>query len=216
MSSIPCDIVILSTDDLAQKAINLSERLVPYDTLYTLKDGAYYPHVSLYMTQLKVEDLDKVKAILASIANAASPLNLIAARYDQAEGFIDAEYTRTEAVGRLQMAVVKAINPIRDGMREKDKARILTAVGTVRENLEKYGYRGVGELFRPHMSFSRFAGGRSIDIAGLPEPAEFSGTFVKLGLLKWVTTVLACARSRSLILGAAMTRHSTDSNVGDF
>ncbi len=184
MSSLPCDIVILPTDGLAQRAVNLSERLAQHDTLYTLKDGLCYPHASLYMTQLKVEDLDKVKAMLADIASVTPPPSLITTRYDQAEGYIDADYTRIDLIDRLQMTVVEAINPIRDGMREKDKARMLTTTGKVRENLEKYGYRGVGELFRPHMSFTRFADGEPIDTTALPNPAEFSGMFVKLGLFE--------------------------------
>lgn len=184
MDSLPCDIVILPTDELAQKAITLSKQLERHGTLFTLKEGACYPHASLYMTQLKVDDLDKVKAILASIASSTPRLNLSSGRYVQEEGYIDADYTRTEQVDRLQMAVVEAINPIRDGIREKDKARMLTTTGKVRENLEKYGYRGVGELFRPHISFTRFADGQPIDTTGLPGPAEFSGAFLQLGLFE--------------------------------
>lgn len=184
MTSIPCDIVILPTDELTQKAISLSEQLAQHDTLFTLKDGEYYSHASLYMAQLKVDDLDRVKSILSGIANSTPQLSLTATRYDQAEGYIDVEYARTEAIDRLQMAVVEAINPIRDGMRIKDKARMLTTIGKVRENLDKYGYRGVGELFRPHISLTRFADGQPIDTAALPEPAEFSGAFIKLGLFE--------------------------------
>lgn len=184
MSSLPCDIVILPAAELAQKAIDLSEQLEQHGTLFTLKEGAYFPHASLYMTQLKIADLDKVKAILMDIAANTPLLDLTATRYDQAEGYIDADYARTEMLDQLQMAVVEAINPIRDGMREKDEARMLTTTGKVRENLEKYGYRGVGELFRPHMTFTRFADGESIDTSTLPDPSEFSGQFVKLGLFE--------------------------------
>jgi hypothetical protein len=184
MNSLPYDIVILPADELAQKAIGLSKRLVEYGTLFTLEEGRYYPHASLYMTQLKVADLEEVKALLADIATRTPQLDLTAARYDQAEGYIDADYARTETLDRLQMAVVEAINPIRDGMREKDKARMLTTTGKIRENLEKYGYRGVGELFRPHMTFARFADGQPIDTSVLPNPSGFSGQFVKLGLFE--------------------------------
>jgi uncharacterized protein DUF1045 len=184
MDSIPCDIVILPSAELAQKAIALSQQLRQHGTLFTLKDGAYFPHASLYMTQLKIADLDKVKTILADIAANTPQLDLTATRYDQAEGFIDADYARTETLDRLQMTVVEAINPIRDGMREKDKARMLATTGKARENLEKYGYRGVGGLFRPHITFTRFADGQPIDTGALPKPSEFSDKFIKLGLFE--------------------------------
>jgi len=176
IASLPCDIVILPADDLAHKAISLSEQLAQHGTLFTLKDGARYPHASLYMTQLKVADLEKVKALLAAIAASTPQLDITATRYDQAEGYIDVEYARTEALAHLQMTVVEAINPIRDGM--------YAATGKARESLEKYGYRGVGELFRPHLTLTRFVGGRSIDANTLPEPNEFSGRFVRLGLFE--------------------------------
>ena len=167
--SLPCDIVILPAADLAVKAMATSKQLEQFDTLFTLRDGAYFPHASLYMTQLKVSDLDKVKGLLASFAATVPKLNLVATRYDQAEGFIDADYERTVVMARFQMDVINAINPIRDGMREKDKARMLEATGQVRENLEKYGYRGVGDLFRPHLTLTRFRNGEPIDTATLPE-----------------------------------------------
>lgn len=184
ISSLSCDIVILPADTLAHKAISLSGQLTQRGTFFTLKENTCFPHASLYMTQLKVSDLDKVKSILANIAANTSRFDLATTGYDQAEGYIDAGYARTDTLDRLQMSVVEAINPIRDGMREKDKVRMLTMTGAARENLEKYGYRGVGELFRPHLTFTRFTNSQLIDTSPLPDPSEFSGQFVKLGLFE--------------------------------
>ncbi|HEY5695507.1 MAG TPA: DUF1045 domain-containing protein [Candidatus Saccharimonadales bacterium] len=184
MNSLPIDIVLLPADDLAQKAIAVSELLQKDGALFKLSSTGPFPHASLYMTQLKIEDLDKAKELLAAIAATAPALDMAATGYFQAEGYLDPDYERTDQLARLQMDVVNAINPIRDGMRVKDKARMLEATGLVRENLEKYGYRGVGELFRPHMTLARFADGKEIDTSILPAPGEFSGRFVKLGLFE--------------------------------
>jgi inorganic pyrophosphatase len=136
------------------------------------------------MTQLKLEDLGKAKELVAAIASVTPVLNMITTGYFQAEGYLDPDYERTDQLARLQMDVVNAINPIRDGMRVKDKARMLDATGVVRENLEKYGYRGIGELFRPHMTLARFTDGKEIDTAVLPDFKEFSGQFIKLGMFE--------------------------------
>lgn len=184
MTSLPCDIVLLPEPDIAAKAIAVSQRLgTQFDALYTLKDGAYFPHMSLYMTQLKLDGLDNVKALLAAIAKQAPVFSLNCTRYYQAHGYIDAEPATLTA---LQMAVIDAINPIRDGLREKDKARMLTETGKVRESLEKYGYRGVGELFRPHVTLTRFADETIIDVtnASLPQTDAFTGRFTRLGLFE--------------------------------
>lgn len=184
MDSIPCDIVILPTIDLASKAIAASRQLESHATLFTLQETTYVPHASLYMTQLKVADIEKVKELLREIAERTPLLELTTTGYGQAEGYIDADYKRTDELARLQAVVIEAINPIRDGMREKDKARMLTTEGKVRENLEKYGYRGVGELFRPHLTFTRFTDGQPIDTNALPDPHQFDGKFIKLGLFE--------------------------------
>jgi len=186
MDSIPCNIVLLPNSDIAQKVTTVSQQLAPLGSLFTLRDGEYFPHASLYMTQLKVADLNTVKERLAVIAEQSSVLDLRCMRYYQAHGYIDVEYERPAALADMQMAVVNAINPIRDGMRENDKARMLTETGKVRESLEKYGYRGVGELFRPHVTLTRFANEAAIDLssAPLPQSESFSGQFTRLGLFE--------------------------------
>jgi len=184
MTSIRCDIAILPTEGLARRATVMSAELQKFDALFQLSTTGLFPHASLYMVQLKVEDLDRIRAILATIAASAPQFDLTATRYSQAKGYIDIEYARTEDLDKLQMTIIDAISPIRDDMREKDSARVTAATGRVRENLEKYGYRAAGELFRPHMTFTRLADGNTIDTSSLSDVSEFSGQFVKLGLFE--------------------------------
>ncbi|HYH75770.1 MAG TPA: DUF1045 domain-containing protein [Candidatus Saccharimonadales bacterium] len=184
MESIPCDIVLLPSDELAQKLITVSGTLAAQSPLFTLDGVSFYPHASLYMTQLKVADLDKAKGLLRSIADNTAAIDLVSWKYDQTMGFLDAEYQRTEQLDGLQQAVIAAINPIRDGMRQKDRTRMLEATGVARENLERYGYQPVGELFRPHATITRFADNATTDIALLPAPAHFSGQFTHIGLFE--------------------------------
>lgn len=185
MTSIPCDIVILPTPDIAQKAIAASEQLQKFGTLFTLNEKiGPFPHISLYMTQISTDHLDEAAGLLEAIASHAQSLNLTSKKYVQAENYIDADYERNSDIADLQMTVVNTINPIRDGMREKDRARVLTSTGKVRENLEKYGYRSVGELYRPHITFARFSDEQPAATETLPNPATFSGKFVRLGLFE--------------------------------
>jgi hypothetical protein len=185
MTSLPCDIVLLPAADLAEKAIAASQQLASrHKTLYTLQQDGCFPHLSLYMAQLKVADMDKVEELLRANAADTPPLTIRATGYVQKDGYIDADYARTDALAQLQMAVISVLNPIRDGLRAKDQARLATATGKVRENLQKYGYRGVGELFRPHLSLTRFADGQPIDVSELPEPHHFDGQCTRLGVFE--------------------------------
>lgn len=184
MNSLPCDVVILPNDELANKAILASQKLAPFGGLFTLEIGRYFPHVSLYMLQLKEDDLENVKSLLAEIASKTSALNLKVSNYEQKEAYVDVEYARNEQTDRLQQQVVAMLNPIRDGMLEKDKARMLEATGLALENFQNYGYKNVGELFRPHITFTRFGNEQPTAQELLPELATFNGTFTKLGLFE--------------------------------
>ena len=184
MTSIPCDIVILPCLELSNRAIALSRQLQRFGALYVLEDGKCYPHASLYMTQLRSDSLERSIQLLAEIAANSFAINLTATTYHQAEGYIDAEYKRDSDIEGLQRKVISIINPIRDGIREKDKVRMFSTTGLARENLEKYGYRGVGELFSPHLSLTRFKDGQDIATDGLPPYADLSGQFTKLGLFE--------------------------------
>ena len=184
MNSIPCDVVIRPNPLLADMAIATSQKFQQFDSLFTLEEGKRYPHASLYMLQLKIEDIATVEQLLAEIAAQFSPLQLEAHRYDHTTGFIDVEYAATPELVELQNKVIAALNPIRDGLREKDKPRMEAATGLKRENFEKYGYPYVGELFRPHMTLSRLKADNPDALNILGKPSEFNGAFMKLGLFE--------------------------------
>jgi hypothetical protein len=177
--SCPCNIVLLPSEDLAEIAIAMSHSLEG-DKLYELGKSTMVPHLSLYMTQLKTADFDRVANILSDIANRTNVFNLHASNYGAAEGYFEVGYERTDALDALQLEVVEAVNPIRDGMRTKDKVRMESASGIAREHFERYGYPNIGELFRPHISFTRFTHDYHPEVT--QDYVTFSGSFTKLAL----------------------------------
>lgn len=184
MSSIPCNVVLLPSETIASKVIDLSHKLKSDKSLYTLDGVNCFAHLSLYMFQIKVADLELVKDLLASLASKFKSLDLIASRYDQAMGFIDIEYTRNQQLDDLASEVVKLVNPLRDGMRAKDRKRMGSATGLALSNYQKYGYKNVGELFRPHISLTRFSDENPIDTSPLPQIEQYSGLFNQLAIFE--------------------------------
>lgn len=185
MNSIACNIVLLPDETIAEHAIALSAQLQPHDAYFALDTQAGpFPHATLYMTQLKVSDLGEACTHLAAVASTMSPVDLHPKGYFQKWGYIDVDCERSDAFVAAQQAVLAAINPIRDGMRAKDQVRLQAATGEERQNLETYGYQGIGELFRPHITLTRFTDEAPIDTAHFPPISEFRGQFVKLGLFE--------------------------------
>lgn len=186
MASIPCDVVILPSSELAAKAIVASIRLSELGSLFTLEDGKQFPHASLYMFQLNDNNLAAVKEVLANIASNNRELHLTPSGYVQKQGYIDVGYAVTSELNKLQQQVLEAIQPLADGMRDKDKQRMLEARGLALQNYQKYGYKYIGELFRPHITFTRFPSEEETPEAEklLTDLANFEGEFMKLGLFE--------------------------------
>lgn len=182
MNSLPCNIALLPNPSLENLAVSASQKLQKFDSLFTLEDGRYFPHVSLYMFQLKTEELTKVEGLLAAIAQSMTPLRLQAYRYDHTMCFVDAEYEKSPELVGLQEAVIKAVNPIRDGMREKSKERMKEAEGLALKNFQNYGYQYVGELFRPHLTITRLRAENPEALKALGDLSQYSGAFWKIGL----------------------------------
>lgn len=175
---------MIPDSDITDRAIALSEHLSKNITYFTLKEGEYYPHTSLYMVQLDMDKIDEIKKRLSKISANNSAITLTPKEYHQDRGYVDIEFHRGSFVDSLQMEVVHALNPIRDGLRQKDKDRLEAAVGKERENIETYGYRSVGELFAPHITITRFADAKDINLTELPDVSQFSAEFSKIGIFE--------------------------------
>ncbi len=184
-SSLPVDIVLLPSDELAGAAVKISRQVQHEESQFELNEtSGPFPHVSLYMTQINIADMDKVQELLGIVADTIKIISVTAGGYSQDEGYIDANYAKTIELEDLQDKVISMINPIRNGLRERDKARIVTAEGVEKENLERYGYRSVGVLFRPHLSLTRFKDNRPLDQSFLPDMSIFNGELTRLGLFE--------------------------------
>ena len=183
MSFIACDIAILPSEDLCVQAIETSQRFQKRDALFTLHAEACVPHVSLYMVRLDTDGLNAARELLAKIAATTSAQNITAKRYYQSEGYTGVEYVRSDELAKLQMTVVQAINPIRDRTYAKNKADAVSNPDLARENVKQYGYPNIGELFWPHITFTRFSDQEEKALE-LPPLQVFNGQLIRLGLFE--------------------------------
>ena len=77
------------------------------------------------------------------------------------------------------------INPLKAGMRESDIAKMQDAKAIKLENLQKFGYPAIGELFRPHMTLTRLKEHNPKVLNLLPKDiSTFNGTFDRVGLFE--------------------------------
>jgi hypothetical protein len=189
LQTIPCDIVLLPSEEQSQLAIKASQLLSPQGSLFTLDNQGFYAHLSLYMFEMGVDSQDACVAALRQLANLTTAQQLEQDGYFYQDsgfgkGYVDIAYARNEATDSLQMHAITTFNSLRAGMRESDRNKMSDATGFKLENLQKYGYPAIGELFRPHVTLTKFPVEIEPDLSALPAPTLFSGMFTRIGLFE--------------------------------
>ncbi|MDX2775791.1 DUF1045 domain-containing protein [Streptomyces caniscabiei] len=187
--TIPCDIVLLPSHDQAELAVQASQTLAHQGSLFTLDNQHFYAHASLYMFQMDVAQQDRCVVALERLAQQTSAQQLQQDGYfyqdsGHGKGYVDVAYRRNDEVDALQERVIAMFNELRAGMRESDKKKMTDATGLKLENLQKYGYPAAGELFRPHITLTKFPIEIEPDLSGLPPATIFDGMFTRLGLFE--------------------------------
>lgn len=187
--TIPCDIVLLPSEQQAKLAVEASQALSPQGALFTLDNQNFYAHASLYMFQMDTSNQDECIAALKSIAEQTAIQRLEQDGYVYTDsgfgkGYVDVTYKRNSEVDGLQDQVVAVFNTLRAGMRERDIAKMADATGVKLENLQKYGYPAIGELFRPHITLTKFPAEIEPDLTVLPSSEIFDGVFDRIGLFE--------------------------------
>lgn len=187
--TIPCDIVLLPSAEQSLLAIQASQALSPQGSLFTLDNQNFYAHASLYMFQLSIESQEACIAALQHLASQITVQQLAQDGYFYVDkgfgkGYVDVAFARNKEVDILQSQIVDTFNALRSGMRESDKNKMADATGLKLENLQKYGYPAVGELFRPHITLTKFPIEVEPDLSVLPPVKVFSGEFTRIGLFE--------------------------------
>lgn len=178
------NVALVPEKELFEKAIEASRLFAPFGTKFVLGETAIIPHLSLYMVELESDALEAALSSLETIAKRTSAYQLTATKYNVYRGYIDVEYKKTAALSQLQFAVVDSLNSLRV-LYDKNTDSIAGNTDLETQNELNYGYGLIGDLFRPHLTFTRLQSEEEIALQQLLGAVEqFSGTFLKLGLFK--------------------------------
>ncbi|HSX28339.1 MAG TPA: hypothetical protein VLF60_02720 [Candidatus Saccharimonadales bacterium] len=194
MNELPVyDVVLLPPAAVRDASIAVSRQLKPLGTEFTLQADHLYPHLSLYMLNILSGQLQETFSRLQGIARQTRPLQLQASHYGHnfTEGMFEVFYHKTSEIIALQERVIAGLNPLRHGLRTKDPVGHTLAdwlpqtTGVAHHNLETYGYDEVGELFKPHITFTRFVTRTTqVELATLPALSQFHSIYTQLGLFE--------------------------------
>src|SRR6185312_3703067 len=152
---------------------------------FVLENGKIFPHLSLYIARFEPEHASTVEAALQQIACNIPIIHAQAAGYTFAHKYVVADYQIAPLMVEAQKAVVNAPNPLRVGMPSSEQENMREATNPqVINNFEKYGYKYIGDFFRPHITLTRFEEEHNESELGLPPITSFDGNFMSIGLFE--------------------------------
>ncbi len=184
MNSKPYDIVLLPETKLVQNSIELSKKLEKFGTYFTLDNKTYFPHLSLYMLQLNEDGLKKTQDFLSDFSHMTDTVYVNANEYHYEGNYLDIEYIKSDTLISIQEQIIHALNSVRDGLRERDVEKLPTATGETLFNINTFGYRSVGNLFFPHLTFTRFKNEQKDVLKTLPSKDIFEGKYNRIGIFE--------------------------------
>ena len=133
--------------------------------LLAKKYGSHYharPHLTIYLCRFDPRRYPKLLGLLDSYVASQKPLEvklsklkIVSDPHRDGEAYIFLPVLKSARLARLHAQILKTANPLRGGLiHERDRQRLLGNKISVLERsyIERYGYRNVLKLFRPHIS----------------------------------------------------------------
>lgn len=171
MESLSCSVVILPPEQIVDRAIELSTQL---SGVFTLNHENKLPHITMYMCELPVANIEKARAAVRAVLQDATAVSLNFTGYSVSMSYAFADFEPTQELFALQAKLIEAVNPLREGLiRSTDAARIDTLTPAEQEGIRQSGYRMAGGNYEPHMSLTKLVGDESV-MQQLPQDLDLS------------------------------------------
>lgn len=156
MKKAPRNIAITFDNSLTSEFIRLSEYInkkVPSKVVLNHNDAL--PHLSIYITEFPVKNLEKISTKLREIVSSSKPFKLILNKKSLILGmiFIDAEIT--EELYDFHVRVVDGLSEFRERLYPTEALNLPGINDGNRKSLVDYGMWAAKELYLPHVTVAR-------------------------------------------------------------
>ena len=153
------NIAIIPPEKVAIAAIELSKELSKPGKVSFILDGKnFHPHVTCYSPEFPTKNLDKIFGSIEELAHNFKSFSCDFLELQTHDGYIDIEAQLNREFKQLHETIIEKLNPLREGhLREKYtvEENLQSLTEEQRQNIQKYGYPDVMELYRPHMTLTR-------------------------------------------------------------
>lgn len=159
------NVAVIPPDHVANEAIDLSARTCAFGGLFELDRTARFPHMTIYMARFSYSKIDAVRGILSATVPTFEEVALDHNGYYVTPiKYYEVSYAKSPGLERMQDAIAKGLR----GLRYAPGNPIIenyfgSYQGDTKKNAEAWGYDLIGDLYRPHITLTRFPADFRID-----------------------------------------------------
>jgi hypothetical protein len=180
------NLAVIPPDDVAAAAITLSQRTARLGGLFELDGKSRHAHLTLYMARFLRSSIEDVQSAICKMLPSIERQRVTHSGYELTpQGYYEISYAKTLELRGLHDRATLELHTIRYRRAEPIIEDYFGEYrGRVRSNVETWGYDLANELYRPHITLTRFVdSGRAVQPASLPRPrGDLSFTLEQLGL----------------------------------
>ena len=177
------NVAVMPSTEVAAQIEFLSRELTSQGTLFTVDGVSLHAHLTLYMARFGSGRITEVRERVRQAVSALPALQLRHSGYLVTPGrYYEVSYARTDELMAAHHAVLKTLA----GLRHRPGDPVVESFfgeygGEQRENARESGYDLAGDLYRPHITVTRFKD--RLDAGGLPQsPRDLSFEAGRIGL----------------------------------
>ena len=179
------NVAIIPPEKVAAAAARLSKEAQDLGGSFQIDNIERFAHITLYMARFRCSELDRVRLAFQELdASLRHHAIQHTGYFVTADGYYEISYARTAALLAAHEVVTKSVGAFRFSPgRPVREAYFGGYSRQQRLNAREWGYDLAGELYRPHVTLTRFPGGP--DRESLPVAAgDLSFTAARIGLFE--------------------------------
>jgi hypothetical protein len=173
---------------ITNEAVTLSQRTQSIGGLFELNRTTRLPHVTIYMARFSRCKIDAVRKILSAMIPTLEERALDHRGYNLTpHRYYEISYAKTPELEQTQVSVTRELYELRYAPGNPVIENYFGEYeGDIKKSVERWGYDCVGNLYRPHLTLTRFpADARPITTTSLPKSSSnLSFAISSIGLFR--------------------------------
>lgn len=154
------NICVIPSVSVGDAYVSLSQSLKSDDTLFVLGDGKF-AHMTVYMARFADDAVDDVVAAAGRVLQTTAPFRCEHTGYFMTAGrYLEASYRKSDAFMALHEALIDAVSRYRINPGQPYEEGYFTPYTAEQQhNAEQTGYDLARNLYRPHVTLTRYREG---------------------------------------------------------